>query len=133
VAAFALTVGSITVSGCGGGSSGKPLSDSEFVAKANATCANVYRQYVNAELAEKADVLTGGVAKLKELVPPPVEKRTYQRFLKAVEGEAGAWKEMTSGGGSSDLTDRFIEQESRIASTAAAMGTKKCATIAGKQ
>jgi hypothetical protein len=133
VAAFALVAGAITVSGCGGGSRGKPLSDSEFVAKANAICANVYHQYANADLAGKAGVLTDGVAKLKELVPPAVKKRAFQRFLKAVEGEAGAWKEMTSGGGSSDLTDRFIEQESQIASSAAAMGTKRCATIAGKQ
>ena len=93
------------MSGCGGGSSsGKSLSDSEFVAQANADCANVYRQYANADLAQRAGVLTGGVAKLKELAPPPVKQDAFQRFLKAVEAEAGAWKEMTSGGGSSDLT-----------------------------
>ena len=57
------------MSGCGGGSSsGEPLSDSEFVAQANADCANVYRQYANADLAQRAGVLTGGVAKLKELL-----------------------------------------------------------------
>lgn len=134
VAAFALVVGAITMSGCGGGSSsGKSLSDSEFVAQANADCANVYRQYANADLAQRAGVLTGGVAKLKELAPPPVKQDAFQRFLKAVEAEAGAWKEMTSGGGSSDLTDRFIDDESQIVRTAAALGTKACATIAGKQ
>jgi len=51
----------------------------------------------------------------------------------ALEGEAGAWKEMVSGGTSSDLTDRFIEQDSQISSAAAAMGAKKCATVAGAQ
>ena len=39
---------------------------------------------------------------------------------------------MTSGGGAS-TTDRFIDDESQIVRTAAALGTKTCATIAGKQ
>jgi hypothetical protein len=136
VAAVALTVGAATVSGCRGGggeAGGKPLSSSEFRAKANAICADVYRQYKDIDLAGKAGVLTDGAEKLKELVPPAAKARAFRRFLKALDGEAGAWKEMVSGGTSSDLTDRFIEQESQISSAAAAMGTKKCATVAGAQ
>jgi hypothetical protein len=133
VAAFALIVGAVTISACGGGGGGKPLTDSEFVVKANAVCSDVYRQYASSDFERRADVLNDGVEKLKELVPPSEKDRTFQRFLKAVEGEAGAWKEMVEGGTSSDLTDRFIEQESQISSAAAAMGTKKCKTIAGKE
>jgi hypothetical protein len=136
VAAFALVVGAVAVSGCGGGGGGKPLSDSEFVGEANTVCADVYKKYASVSLAHlerKAGVLTDGVERLKELVPPPAKERAFQRFLKAVEGEAGAWEEMVKSGASSDLTDRFIEHESQISSAAAAMGTKKCATIAGTE
>jgi hypothetical protein len=133
VATFALAIGVITASGCGGGGTPKPLTDSEFVSRANGVCADVYKQYAHADFDAKAGVLTDGAEKLKELVPPAAKKRAFQRFLKALGGEADAWQAMTKGTGGSDLTDRFIAQESQISSSATAMGTKKCTTVAGRQ
>jgi hypothetical protein len=117
--------------GCGGKGAPKPLSDSEFVTKANAICADVYKQYADADFDAKAGVLTNGADRLRALTPPVAKQHTFERFLKAVDAEAGLWKEMVNGG--SDLTDRFLGQESRISSTATAMGTKKCTTVAGKE